>query len=153
MAALYDPYLHFKIWPPILGYMLLGLLLFEYSYFRLQSVRNINEQRDSNYPPFRRQDVHNWRRWKFYPGALTIMPLRLIIMAILGILTYLCIRIVTIGYNFESGKAMTGCRGRTVRGITAFFSRALLIATCMRYSVRKVDFDYTQYLGKDYKEK
>ncbi len=145
--------MHFKIWPPILGYMFLGLLLFEYSYFQLKSARNVNESRDSRYPPFRRQDAANWKRWKFYPGALTILPLRLVIMALIGILCYLSIRIVTIGYNFDSGKAMTGCRGKMVRGLTAFFSRALILASCMRYSLRKIDCDYTSYLGPEYREK
>jgi hypothetical protein len=36
-------YLHFKIWPPILAYMLLGLLLFEYSWHKTACVRDGND--------------------------------------------------------------------------------------------------------------
>ena len=134
--------LHYKIWPPILVYMLIGLLLFEYSWHQTACVRDGNELRDAKYPAFRRQDVNRWKRWKFYPGAITIMPLRLIILAIIGILAYITVRIVTIGHNFEKD-SIKGCRGRAVRGLTWFFCRALLLASCMRFSIKKIDFDYS----------
>ena len=115
-------------------------------------MRDGNEKRDQQYPAFRRQDVHRWRRWKFYPGALTIMPLRLILMVVIGIFAYLSVRIVTVCHNFEKAPLM-GCRARVVRGLTGFYARMLLMASCMRYTVKKVEFDYTQYLGPGYKEK
>lgn len=145
-------YLHYKIWPPILGYMLMGLILFEYSWHQTACVRDGNEKRDQQYPAFRRQDVKRWRRWKFYPGALTIMPLRLLLLSIIGISAYISVRIVTIGHNFEKAPLL-GCRARLVRSLTGFYSRALLLASCMRYTVKKIDYDYTQYLGPGYKEK
>lgn len=145
-------YLHYKIWPPILGYMLFGLLLFEYSWYQTACVRDGNEKRDQQYPAFRRQDVKRWRRWKFYPGALTIMPLRLILLLIIGISAYISVRIVTIGHNFEKGSVM-GCRARVVRSLTGFYCRVLLLASCMRYTVKQIDYDYSQYLGSGYKEK
>jgi|TARA_B110000285_G_C15134511_1_gene625948 hypothetical protein len=45
-------------------------------------MREVDEERDSQYPAFRRRDVQNWARWKFYPGAVLVMPTRLILLII-----------------------------------------------------------------------
>jgi hypothetical protein len=145
-----DKYLQYKIWPPILFYMLIGVLLFEYSWHSVRKVRETDEARDIRYPAFRRWDAKNWARWKFYPGAVTIMPLRLILMILIGLICYLSVRIVTIGYKFDESRIMTGCRAKTVKALTNFFSSLLLAACCMRYTINKVDFDYTEYLGPEY---
>ncbi len=80
------------------------------------------------------------------------MPLRLVIILIIGISAYVSVRIVTICHNFEKD-SIKGCRARLVRSLTGFFSRLLLFASCMRYSVKKIEYDYSQYLGPDYKKK
>jgi hypothetical protein len=80
------------------------------------------------------------------------MPLRLILLLIIGIAAYISVRIVTMCHSFERAPLL-GCRGRVVRGLTGLYCRALLLASCMRYTVKKVDYDYTQYLGPGYKEK
>lgn len=80
------------------------------------------------------------------------MPLRILILLIIGILAYVSVRIVTIGHNFEKD-SIKGCRAKVVRSLTGFYSRLLLLATCMRCNVKRIDFDYSQYLGPDYKEK
>lgn len=80
------------------------------------------------------------------------MPLRLVILLIIGISAYVSVRIVTICHNFEKD-SIKGCRARVVRSLTGFFCRLLLLASCMRYSVKKIEYDYSQYLGPDYKDK
>jgi hypothetical protein len=62
----------------ILGYMMLGLFLFEWSWAQVKSIREVNESRDSKYPAYRRLDAIKWRKWKFYFGAVTWMPLRVL---------------------------------------------------------------------------
>jgi hypothetical protein len=37
------------------------------------------------YPQFRRVDAKNWARWKFYPGAMIIMPTRMILLFLDGV--------------------------------------------------------------------
>ena len=63
---------------------LVGLVAIEYAFHRLSRVRDGDVARDAKFPAFRRRDVQNWSRWKFYPGALLSMPIRLIIMILQG---------------------------------------------------------------------
>ena len=39
---------------------LIGLLSFEWAWYSLKPVREVNEERDSQYPAFRRLDVRKW---------------------------------------------------------------------------------------------
>ena len=54
--------------------------------------RNVDEARDSQFPAYRRYDVKNWRKWKFYLGAVTLMPIRLLLSFIVIFLCYLFIK-------------------------------------------------------------
>jgi hypothetical protein len=56
--------------------MFCGLALFEYCWSDLKPLREVDEARDSKYPAYRRYDVKNWAKWKFYPGAVTVLPIR-----------------------------------------------------------------------------
>ena len=57
-------------------------MLFELAYFRTRPFRKVNEERDSTYPAFRRNDIYKWARYKFYPGALLLMPTRIFLFFI-----------------------------------------------------------------------
>jgi len=50
-----------------------GILLFEFIYHKTRRFRDGNEERDSKFPYFRRLDAPKWARWKFYPGAMTLL--------------------------------------------------------------------------------
>jgi hypothetical protein len=83
---------HSILWPVLIGsYCLLGLVLFEWSYYKLRVIRKPNEARDARYPAFRRTDAVKWRRWKFYPGALTLLPLRVILAVLIGLICYITV--------------------------------------------------------------
>lgn len=73
-------------------HMLIGFLLFEYAWYRMQRMRDINEERDSKFPVFRRMDVKRWSRWKFYPGAMLTMPARMALLFTMGVVqTLICV--------------------------------------------------------------
>lgn len=57
---------------------LIGATLFEYVWSYLKIHRTQDEVRDSKFPAWRRNDSKNWSRWKFYPVAVTLMPLRVL---------------------------------------------------------------------------
>ena len=59
----------------IAGVLLVELLVFR----RHQTVINVDEARDARWPAFRRLDTHNWKRWRIYPGAMTMMLPRVIL--------------------------------------------------------------------------
>jgi hypothetical protein len=54
----------------------LGHFIFQWAWKKIKPLREVNEERDSKYPPFRRVDVGKWKKWKFYLGAVTLLPLR-----------------------------------------------------------------------------
>jgi|LauGreDrversion4_2_1035121.scaffolds.fasta_scaffold1537284_1 hypothetical protein len=67
-------------------YMFIGLLAFEWAWIQVKPLREINEERDGKFGPFRRWDASKWQKWKFYFGAVTFMPIRLI-LGFLGVFT------------------------------------------------------------------
>ena len=71
---------------------ILGLVMFEWSWKKMAPFRNVVEDRDSRYPPFRRLDVLKWRKWKFYPGAITLLPFRFAISIIAILVIYLIVK-------------------------------------------------------------
>lgn len=73
-------------------YMLSGIFMFEWAWKEMKVFREVDEDRDAPYPAYRRLDVKNWRRWKFYPGAALILPLRLLLAFITLFLVYFFIK-------------------------------------------------------------
>ena len=63
----------------------IGIIAIEYAWARTARFRQVDEARDSAFPQFRRTDAKNWVRWKFYPGAMFLMPTRLMLLIINGI--------------------------------------------------------------------
>lgn len=84
----------------------LGILLFEWCWFMVKPLREVDEKRDSKYPAFRRLDAPKWRKWKFYPGAITLLPIRMIFSILLVLTAYLASRILSIGHNYAANKPM-----------------------------------------------
>ena len=70
----------------------LGLLMFEWAWAKTKPLREGNEARDSKYPAFRRYDALHWQKWKFYFGAITLMPIRFILTLLILILLFLIIK-------------------------------------------------------------
>jgi hypothetical protein len=60
----------------------MGIIAIEYAWIRTKRFREQNEERDANFPAFRRNDAKDWARWKFYPGAILSMPSRLTLLII-----------------------------------------------------------------------
>jgi hypothetical protein len=58
---------------------ILGVIAFEWAWKRTERQRTTVEERDSQFPAFRRLDVHLWRKLKFYPGAIFVLIPRLLV--------------------------------------------------------------------------
>lgn len=63
----------------------IGIIAIEYAWCRTKRFRENNPARDEQYPAFRRYDAQYWARWKFYPGAMLLMPTRLVLLVFDGI--------------------------------------------------------------------
>ena len=63
----------------------LGFVAIEYAFARTKRFRQDDPIRDGQYPSFRRYDAQYWSRWKLYPGAMLLMPTRLVLLVVDGI--------------------------------------------------------------------
>lgn len=130
----------------------IGILLFEWAWSKTALVRQIDEARDSLFPAWRREDTKKWSRLRFYPGAMTIMPLRFVLMLLVLIATYPVLRLIFIGKDIR--KKVSDTRRRLQQAWYAFAARSLLniffIVTVDTY--KNQNFDYSYYLGPDYRK-
>ncbi len=132
---------------------LLGLLMFEFAWKKMKPFYNVNEERDSKYPAYRRNDAKNWKKWKFYPGALTILPIRLISCVLAMLLTFVALKVLTIGYKYQRGSPITGWRAKVFKYPFMFFGYSWSMAAGILTSSKTIkDLDYSKYLGPDYKK-
>lgn len=116
---------------------IIGILLFEVAWFNTRRQRQIVEERDSEFPQWRRRDVHLWTRAKFYPGAFCVMlpkmGLMLCYWVVLGVYLFL------IFFRQDKSKMPTGWRHRCLMWSRKYVSEGFL-------------FCYGHYIvGKDWK--
>ena len=77
-----------EIYTFILLNAITGIILFEWAWSKTDLARRIDEKRDSLFPAWRREDIHKWSRLRFYPGAVTILPLRFLCLLLLAVSSY-----------------------------------------------------------------
>ena len=124
--------------------MIVGLAAFEWAWYKMRPVREIKEERDSKYPAFRRWDVPKWEKWKFYPGAVLLMPIKLITSVLIVILCYVFIRIITLGHNFNENKPIKGwLRNLLIGYVYKLLASILVYVVGIRSSLEFVDVDYS----------
>ena len=87
---MYSDYLIYYIIAGV--YMFIGLLMFEWAWASIKPLRDVNEDRDGKYPAFRRWDAYKWKKWRFYFGAVTFMPIRFILSICIVIFCYIFVR-------------------------------------------------------------
>ena len=129
----------------------IGFLMIEYALHKLRRFRDGNEERDSKFPGIRRLDVDKWSRWRLYPGALLTMPTRAFMFPIAIILKVFLGTIVCIGHDFSKGPLQPGCRLFIIKVICSFFTWFYCVLAGVWTTTEEVDFDYTEYLGPNYK--
>ena len=133
----------------------IGILMFEWSYSFFKRHLDGNEERDKLFPAFRRVDVQNGKiaRWKFYPGAL-FLPIRFALF-LMPILTswLLCKILLCCSADVDGAVKKKSCCKNFVDGCTKFLWRIALFIGGITVSFKPVDYDYTEYLGPNYKEK
>lgn len=78
---------------------LIGLFLFEVAWAKTKLHRKKDEERDSMFPAFRRHDAPNWCKWHFYPIAVTLLPVRLLIIFLSIVVLWALNRILMIGVD------------------------------------------------------
>ena len=65
---------------------ILGIIAIEYAFARNKRLMySKDEKRDERFAAFSRLDTDRWYRFKFYPGAMFSMPIRLTLLILMGI--------------------------------------------------------------------
>ena len=71
-------------------------------------------------PAFRRTDAHRWSKWKFYPGAVTVLLPRFFFGVLSGALLCLFLFFALIGQPMD--QPIGGCRRVIIRWAYKFFT-------------------------------
>lgn len=102
-------------WHYLLVYMGIGLLIFEWAWMKTAPLRVPNEERDSKYPAFRRTDKQ-WRKWRYYPGALTLIPMKILLIVSVFFFGIVFLKIAALGHDLKGGhNPLIGKRQRFVQ--------------------------------------
>ena len=125
---------------------MIGLIFFEYAWSLVPRYLKENEERDNLFPAFRRLDSTKWQKWRFYPGALTIFTLRMIISFGTLVLLVIFLRIIMIGYKWGK-EPLVGIRLWLNRSAYYFCTKLIISSSFMTMKINNVDFDYSSYLG------
>lgn len=51
------------------------------------------------FPAFRRHDALEWRKWKLYPGAMVLLIPRMLLLAVLGLVCFLLLKLFLICHD------------------------------------------------------
>lgn len=99
----------------------LGIIILEWAWQRNTRFRQPIEELDNLMPAFRRNDAKKWARWKFYPGAMTLMIPRFIGGVTLGIILCMIIQVLMVGQPID--EPISGYFKKTIiRIIFKFFT-------------------------------
>ena len=130
----------------------IGFIMIEFAFYKTRRYRDGNEARDAMFPGYRRLDIKNWARWKFYPGALFLMPTRALFVCLLACVLAFLVKIVCIGHDFKKGPVPPGCRKTIIAGLFWVFVRIYLLICGLSVNCKNIDYDYSEYLGPNYKD-
>lgn len=75
----------------------IGLVAFEWAWAKVVRFRKPIPELEALVPAFRRQDAQQWRKWMFYPGALTIFFPRFLFTLLDACFIILLVKILLIG--------------------------------------------------------
>ena len=112
----------------------------------------VDEEEDRKHPAFRRLDTAEFSKWKLFAGAMTLLLPRIIILLSYSCVVFVFLRVVYIVKGLDTKKYPPKSIW-ALRKIFVYF-QSILMRACFGYSMtwQKVDFDYSFYLGTNWRE-
>ena len=151
-TATFGEYWPYFTWTNILIVLnaVLGLAAFEWAWHKTRRYRNPIQELDRQFPEIRRFDAPNWVKWKHYPGALTIMIPRMLLVLFILLCLITSLAIFMIGHN--RSRPLGGCRKFLCSGALKLFTNLMCVFgwfTYMGYGYlsREDVNNYEEYLG------
>lgn len=128
----------------------LGLILFEWAWYKNRRWRKPITELDILLPAFRRTDAEHWHKWMLYPGAVTLLIPRFLFGVVLVFVLCILIKIGLICQPMD--EPITGCRKHFIRWsyriitfLFQFFSNFNFV-TWKHLSMQDVNY-YEDWLG------
>ena len=81
-----------------------------------------------------------------------MMPTRAFLLILVPLVSFILVTTVCIGHDFRKGPILPGCRLWLVKGVFYIIPRTCLVIAGIWTSTYRIDYDYSKYLGPDYKE-
>lgn len=102
-------------WQPLLLIMnaILGLILFEWAWYKNRRWRNPVMELDCLLPAFRRTDANKWHKWMLYPGAVTLLIPRFLFGVVVVLILVILVKIALICQPMND--PIRGCRKYFIR--------------------------------------
>lgn len=129
----------------------LNILLVEFLAIRkLKNVINVDEARDSKYPPFRRYDTAWFNRFWLYMCCHLVLVKIIFTFGTIFMCALLC-NIFVIG--LKPSDPIKGVRYYLIRALFWYTSRIVILnsVSCIWISYERPKVDYSKYLGPDWK--
>ena len=129
---------------------ILGLIMFEWAWFKTRRFRKPIMELNAQFPELCRYDAPKWKKWKQYPGAVTLLIPRFMFSVLCMVLIAIFLNIWLIGHN--RANAITGCRRALCVGTLKLFCNLIGIVGLFTYlgneemTPEQVNF-YEEYLG------
>ncbi len=129
---------------------ILGLAIFEWAWFKTRRFRKPIAELNAQFPELCRYDAPNWKKWKQYPGAVTLLIPRFIFSILCVIFIAIFLNLWLIGHNRVD--SITGCRRMLCVGTVKLFCNLIGIVGLFTYlgndrlTLEDVNY-YEEYLG------
>jgi len=81
---------------------------------------------------------------------MLFMPTRFMLLLLSFLVMVFVVRVLCLFHDFEKGP-ITGIRKSIIKKWMHYLSWIMLLICGMRYEKKHIEFDYTKYLGPDYK--
>ena len=136
----------------VLGFnFVVGLCLFEYGWSKTRRFRNPNLDLNAIYPAYHRDDALRWQKYRFYPGAVTLLVPRFVLTCIIGLIMWFWLGVFTIG-KADDGTPISGCRKTCLSLIFKFHIHLISLFSCFnilhyQYVTDAEVGGYEEYLG------
>ena len=76
---------------------LLGCCCLEWAWHKTLRFRKPNHELNTQFNLFARFDAPLWKKWQFYPGALTVLLPRLVIGVLIAVISIIFVNLLLIG--------------------------------------------------------
>ena len=128
----------------------LGLAALEWAWYKTRRFRHPIAELDAQFPELARLDAPKWKKWKLYPGAVTLLIPRAVLAILMALILLIVLNIALIGS--DRSRPPNACRRLFIRWTVYIFINAASIFgwfTYLGYGVmtpEQVNY-YEEYLG------